>query len=246
MRGGFIVFATSAAALRLGTTTLSRRQIGGAAAAALGLSAQRAAASPLDDLFLLGPARAMSAQAEPAAGPKFRRIPTQFIAADPGMRLGGASAGTGVATWGLWRDDPGPRGVWLRDYDKLVAADGRARAGWTFDKNDWWLEEHGLIMPAPEFPLAAGKYLVTGGRETTAVLTISGADSWQLDGGAKLYDVTHLPCRSARYTPAPGADGSPATARRSDFPVSPGAEMPAVAGCNKQDYAVLFVIGVEA
>ena len=54
MRVRFIVFATSAAALRLGTTTLSRRQLGGAAAAALGLSAQRAVASPLDDLFLLG------------------------------------------------------------------------------------------------------------------------------------------------------------------------------------------------
>ena len=234
MRGGFIVFARGGAALRLGTTTLSRRQLGGAAAA-LGLSAQRAAASPPDDLFLLGPARAMSAQAEPAAGPKFRRIPTQFIAADPGMRLGGASSGTGVATWGLWRDDPGPRGVWLRDYDKLVAADGRARAGWTFDKNDWWLEEHGLIMPAPEFPLAAGKYLVTASE--TPRCSPSGADSWQLDGG-QLYDVTHLPCRSAQYTPAPGADGSPATARRSDS-VSPGAEMPAVAGCNKQDCEAL-------
>jgi hypothetical protein len=28
------------------------------------------------------------------------------------------------------------------------------------------------------------------------------------------------------------------------FPVSPGASMPSVDGCNKQDYAVLIVIGV--
>ena len=65
------------------------------------------------------------------------------------------------------------------------------------------------------------------------VLTVHDDGRWELSKGS-LYDVTHLPCRSARYTPAPGADGSPATARRSDFPVSPGAEMPAVAGCNKQ------------
>jgi hypothetical protein len=68
---------------------------------------------------------------------------------------------------------------------------------------------------------------------------------WELDGGAKLYDVTHLPCRSARYTPVPGqAACSPERARTSDFPVKPGAAMPAIEGCVKQDYAVLFVIGV--
>ena len=95
--------------------------------------------------------------------------------------------------------------------------------------------------------IAAGRYLVTGGRETTAVLTVTRdgpTTQWALDGGARLYDVTHLPCRAARYKPAP--NGSPLTARRSDFPVSPGAVMPAVEGCDKQDYAVLFVIGVEA
>ena len=31
-----------------------------------------------------------------------------------------------------------------------------------------------------------------------------------------------------------------------DLSATTVAEMPAVAGCNKQDYAVLFVIGVEA
>ena len=84
----------------------------------------------------------------------------------------------------------------------------------------------------------------------TTVLTVNpkdadGNQNWMLDDGAKLYDVTHLPCRSARYTPNSGG-GSPVTAKQSDFPVAPGAEMPAVQGCDKQDYAVLFVVGVES
>ena len=81
--------------------------------------------------------------------------------------------------------------------------------------------------------------LVTGGRETTTVLTVDNG-KWALDSG-KLYDVTHLPCRAAKYT-----GGSPAQARQSDFPVTPGAAMPPVSGTKKQDYAVLFIVGVEA
>jgi hypothetical protein len=182
-----------------------------------------------------------------AAQPKFQRIPTQFIAAlgDPN-----ASAGAGANNWGLWREDPGPRGVWLRKFKDLQQSGGVAPAGWKFDSKDWWLEEHGLIMEAPEFPVPPGRYLVTGGRQVTTVLTVdptdaSGNQNWRLDDGAKLYDVTHLPCRSARYHPN-GGGGSPATAKQADFPVAPGAEMPAVQGCDKQDYAVLFVVGVES
>ena len=174
--------------------------------------------------------------------PGFERIPTQFMAAlgDPD-----ASQGTGAKEWGLWEVDPGPRGVWLRNYQsQLVDNNNKAPAGWTFDKNDWWLEEHGLIMEAPKFPVAPGRYLVTGGRLVTTGLTIDEEGAWKLDDG-KLYDVTHLPCRSARYTPS-SKGGSPLMARQSDFPVTPGAEMPKVQGCNKQDYAVLFVIGKEA
>lgn len=62
---------------------------------------------------------------------------------------------------------------------------------------------------------------------------------------AKLYDVTHLPCRAARYTPKT-RDASPANARPSDFPVTPGALMPNVEGCTKQDYHVVFVTAIEA
>ncbi len=178
---------------------------------------------------------------------EFKRIPTQFIAAlgDPG-----ASSGANAQLWGLWLVDPGPRGVRLDDYEKLKAAGGIAPARWKFDSTDWWLEENGLIMEQPDFPLPAGKYMVTGAREVMAVLTIhpKGADGtqrWQLDDGAKLYDVTHLACRSARYTPTTSDNScSPAKAQQSAFRVAPGAAMPPVDGCNKQDYAVLFVVGV--
>jgi hypothetical protein len=105
-------------------------------------------------------------------------------------------------------------------------------------------------MEPPTFPLAPGKYLVTGARDVTAVLTIHPADKngdrrWELDKGATLYDVTHLACRSARYTPAAvGGSCSPTNAPKTAFPVAPGGTMPPVEGCTKQDYAVLIVIGV--
>ncbi|MBH0201073.1 MAG: hypothetical protein HP496_01920, partial [Nitrospira sp.] len=68
---------------------------------------------------------------------------------------------------------------------------------------------------------------------------------WELDQGATLYDVTHLACRSARYTPATvGGSCSPAYAKQSAFPVAPGGAMPPIEGCTKQDYAVLIVIGM--
>jgi hypothetical protein len=178
---------------------------------------------------------------------KFKRIPTQFIAAlgDPG-----ATSGSGAQSWGLWGLDPGPRGVRLGRYERLKAAGGVALAQWKFDGTDWWLEEHGLIMEQPDFPVPPGKYIVTGNREVMTVLTVHPTDKdgdrrWELDDGATLYDVTHLACRSARYTPTT-SDGScsPAKAQQAAFPVTPGATMPPVEGCNKQDYAVLFVIGV--
>jgi hypothetical protein len=176
----------------------------------------------------------------------FTPIPTQYIAAlgDPG-----ATAGIGADSWGLWRLDPGPRGVRLTSYEALKA-EGVAPAQWKFDGSDWWLEEHGLIMEQPAFPIPPGKYVVTGGREMTAVLTVhakgdDGVQHWELDKGATLYDVTHLRCRSARYTPTAGGKScSPAKAQMSAFPVSPGAAMPPVEGCNKQDYEVLIVIGM--
>jgi len=177
----------------------------------------------------------------------FRRIPTQFIAAlgDPT-----ATSGSGAQSWGLWRVDPGPRGVRLDNYEQLKAAGGIAPALWGFDSTDWWLEENGLIMENPDFPVPAGKYIVTGNREVVTMLTVhpideDGTARWELEDGANLNDVTHLACRSARYTPATSNNScSPARAPKNAFRVTPGALMPPVEGCNKQDYSVLFVIGV--
>jgi hypothetical protein len=175
----------------------------------------------------------------------FKRVPTQYIAA---LANPAATAGDNAETWGLWRQDPGPRGVRLKYYDRLT--NGVAPAGWRHDNTAWWLEEHGLLMESPEFPIPAGQYLVTGDREVTSVLTVrpkggDGHQRWDLADGATLHDVTHLRCRSALYTPATaGGACSPTAARESDFPVAPGAAMPPVAGCAKQDYQVLIVIGV--
>ncbi|GKS57638.1 hypothetical protein YTPLAS18_11650 [Nitrospira sp.] len=205
-------------------------------------------------LFLLGscvlPSFNLTRSQGYAAGggeTKLQRTSTQFIAALGDPR---ANSGNGAQSWGLWPLDPGPRGVELDSYQRLKEAGGVAPARWTFDGTDWWLEEHGLIMEQPTFPLPSGKYVVTGARDVTTVLTIHPADSngnrrWELDKGATLYDVTHLACRSARYTPAEGGGScSPANAQKTAFPVAPGGAMPPVEGCRKQDYAVLIVIGV--
>ena len=187
----------------------------------------------------------VSAPMAAEAGEKFKRIPTQYIAA---LGEPGATAGTGAETWALWRKDPGPRGVWFKRFDKLKSTGGVAPAKWTFDRNDWWLDENGLIMEKPDFSLPSGKYLVTGDRETISTLTVhpmddAGAMRWELDFGATLYNVTHLPCRSARYRPTSAiAQCTPESVTKADFPVNPGSPMPVVSGCSKQDFSVLFVI----
>ena len=198
--------------------------------------------------WLMMAALGQSVQAAGEGQTRFRHIPTQFIAA-----LGNpdATSGSGAQSWGLWRQDPGPRGVRLDSYEQLKATGGVAPAQWEFDSTDWWLEENGLIMEKPDFPFPPGKYIVTGNRQVISVLTIYPSDKdgdrrWELDDGATLHDVTHLGCRSARYTPvASDKSCSPTMAPKSAFRVAPGAAMPPVAGCNKQDYSVLFVIGVE-
>lgn len=186
------------------------------------------------------------ARAEAAETVRFKRIPTQFIAA---LAEPGATSGTGAETWGVWTADPGPRGVWLKDFEALKGAGGVAPANWTFAPDDWWLDENGLIMEQPKFPLAPGQYLVTGRRQATAILTIhppdaEGRQAWELGNQATIYDVTHLKCRSARYTPEQGRSCSPEAANPATFPVMPDAIMPALSGCKKQDYTVLFIIGV--
>src|SRR2546425_183286 len=111
--------------------------------------------------FLLSGAAAAAASLLPsrlvgsafAAAPKFRQIPVQYIAALGDPR---ATSGTNAQSWGLWRQDPGPRGIPLGRYERLKEIGGVAPAGWKFDGADWWLEEHGLMMEAPKFPIPPG------------------------------------------------------------------------------------------
>lgn len=177
---------------------------------------------------------------------KYYPIKTQYIAA---LAPAGATSGTGAETWGIWRVDPGPIGVWLRLYQMLRKAGNIAPAGWRFDLDDWWLDENGLIMKAPDFPIPPGKYLVTNGEENASLLTIdppdqNGNQNWSLNNEMTIGDVTHGPCRSARYTPI-GASGTctPENADRSVFPLELGKELPAVKDCNRKIYAVLIVFG---
>jgi len=194
-----------------------------------------------------GAALALVALSPAWAEAKFQSVPTQYIAAlgDPGARFG-----TDAETWGFWAVDPGPRGVRIRDFEKLIARAGVAPEGWQFDSAAWWLEEHGLIMEAPSFPLPPGRYVVTGGREVTAVLTVEAADAtgkqaWTLSDGATIYDVTHLRCRAALYTAQQdGQSCTPDNTPTQVFPMSPGVAMPAVEGCSKQDYQVLIIVGM--
>jgi hypothetical protein len=180
---------------------------------------------------------------------KFKRIEPQYIAA---LAEPGATSGNGAQSWGIWTVDPGPRGSQLDSYEQLKASGGVTPAGWKFDAADWWLEEHGLIMEKPAFPLPPGKYAVTGGRKVTTVLTIhpkdkDGNQRWELADGATVYDVTHLGCRAARYQPAAANKScSPATVRATGFPVTPEIPMPVVNGCRKQDYPVLIIVGLPA
>lgn len=198
-------------------------------------------------------ASALGLLASAAAGPVlaqtrlFRRIPTQYIAA---LAPEGARSGTGAESWGLWKVDPGPIGVWLWWYQTLKRAGNIAPAGWRFDIDDWWLDENGLIMKAPEFPMPAGQYYVTNGEEHISLLSVEqpdaeGKQAWSLSDDKTIADVTHGPCRSARYTPE-GASGtcSPAEADHDVFPLKPGESPPQVQGCHRKEYAVLIVFGL--
>ena len=177
---------------------------------------------------------------------KIKRIDTQYIAA-----LGDATAmrGSNAETWGLWAVDPGPRGVRLTNSSEFLAK-GVAPAGWVFDKSDWWVEEYGRIMEKPDFPMPPGRYVVTNGKFTSAILTVHAKDAdghmaWELSDNTKLIHVTHLGCRAGRYRPeTAGAACTPANAAPEQFPVAPGAAMPPVTHCSKQDYQVLIVVGM--
>lgn len=178
---------------------------------------------------------------------RIQRVPIQYIASLAGPQ---ERAGTGAETWGLWREDPGPIGVWLHMYEELQARDYVHPTGWRLDVDDWWLDENGILMKHPDFPMPPGTFLVTNGEDKAGLLTVeaadaSGAQVWSLSGETVIADVTHGPCRSARYSPI-GDSGScsPASVDQSIFPLPLGAQPPEVPGCNRLEYAVLIVIGI--
>ena len=88
--------------------------------------------------------------------------------------------------------------------------------------------------------------------ENISLLTVEkpdaeGKQAWSLTDDKTIGDVTHGPCRSARYTPE-GESGScsPKYADRSAFPLKPGESPPLVSGCNRKNYAVLIFFAVPA
>src|SRR6266446_368559 len=78
-------------------------------------------------LFVMMAALGPSVHAAGGGQVKFKRIPTQFIAA---LGNPGASSGSGAQLWGLWPLDPGPRGVRLSSFEKLEEAGGVAPSHW--------------------------------------------------------------------------------------------------------------------
>ena len=103
-------------------------------------------------------AKCQAAHGRPKSQRQWVTVQGQFLAGDPGMPSTALSKGTGAKSWGIWRNDPGPRGVMLSSSQALEKS-GMAPAGWVFNRNEWWLEEHGLIMEIPA-PLPAGKYKI--------------------------------------------------------------------------------------
>jgi hypothetical protein len=137
----------------------------------------------------------------------------------------------------------------LRFYKLLQKAGNIAPAGWRFNIDDWWLDENGLIMKAPDFPMPAGKYYVTNGEEHISLLTVdppdaTGKQAWSLSDNKTIANVTHGPCRSTRYTPENGSGTcSPVNANQNVFPLKLGEDPPPVQGCKRKKYAVLIVFG---
>ena len=75
--------------------------------------------------------------------------------------------------------------------------------------------------PTPPLPLCALKGTITLILILILILILTPPRTHSHSHSFKgtLYDVTHLPCRSARYTPAEGGTCTPAQANPKDFPV---------------------------
>ncbi|MEM6987666.1 MAG: hypothetical protein AAF499_14135 [Pseudomonadota bacterium] len=104
-------------------------------------------------------------------------------------------------------------------------------------------------MKSPEFPMPAGEYVVSNGVSNISLLRVdepaaAGEQSWSLSDSMTIADVTHGPCRSARYRPRQtSGQCSPENAPQTVFPLGPGEQPPSVQYCDRKIYAVLIVIG---
>jgi hypothetical protein len=162
-----------------------------------------------------------------------------------------ASEGTGAENWGLWRTDPGPIGVRLPYFDAMMEAGGYGPTGWQLDLNDWWLDENGILMKAPDFPMPPSQFYVTNGEGSYSLLTVeqpdeAGRQAWRLSR-LTIADVTHGPCRAGRYRPTAGQGScTPASVSDDQFPLPLGAEPPTVENCDMVEYEVLIIFGVPA
>ena len=96
------------------------------------------------------------------------------------------------------------------------------------------------LVEAPDFPLTPGRYLVTSSWLNTTVLVQSKSGHWSLENGT-VFNVTHLP-----DTDQMRDKGAQQQQIHPIFLWNLDQKMPAVQGCVKKGYAVIFVIGRES
>ena len=132
----------------------------------------------------------------PPSGDNQKSSVTQFIGSVAKVTIDYGSPGVRQREGKIWGQLV-PWGLAPNNFGSAKEMPWRAGA----NENTTFEFSHDVLIQGK--PLAAGKYVVTGDRETTTVLTVhpkdkNGNQRWELADGATLNDVTHLGCRSAR------------------------------------------------
>lgn len=168
---------------------------------------------------------------------------------------GDDSTGDNADAWHVYRTDPEPTGISLRN---VGDAANHAAADW-FDPNSWWLQEAGLLLVPPEplmlsgsnrDPVAQGEaatqvYRVRAMDESTGTLTVHADGRWELSHNT-LEGVTDSNGLLSHYSPADIASTcTPSSLQWDRFPLLPGEPLPSVPGCMKADYRILVVTGAD-
>jgi hypothetical protein len=68
----------------------------------------------------------------------------------------------------------------------LIEVGGVAPSNWRFDSRDWWLGGARPHHGEADVPARAGRYLVTGDREVTSVLTVYRRTKTAINVGSSL------------------------------------------------------------